>query len=58
MSDSTNEIPASELPGQRPQFKVVSHSNLLYYWPAWALGFVMAIISYTSVSVVWLFVRI
>lgn len=50
MSDGTNQIPVSELSGQRPQFKVVSHSNLIYFWPVWGLGVVMAILSYNSGS--------
>jgi hypothetical protein len=38
------------LPGQRPQFKVVSHSELFYFWPIWALGIVMAAISFVQGS--------
>ncbi len=48
MSGVTNEQPPKPLPGERPQYKVVSHSNLFYWWPVWALGFVMAAISYAS----------
>ena len=48
MSASTREIPFAELPGQRPYFKVVSHSNLFYWWPVWAFGFAMAAISYAD----------
>ncbi len=50
MSVETRKNPSPELPGQRPQFKVVSHSNLFYWWPVWAFGFVMAAISYSGGS--------
>ncbi len=28
------------------EIKIVSHSNIVYWWPAWAVGYVMAILSY------------
>jgi hypothetical protein len=31
---------------QEPRFKVVSHSNLFYWWPVWLVGFIMAALSY------------
>jgi hypothetical protein len=46
MSVTTHDDSSQELPGQRPHFKVVSHSNLFYWWPVWSLGFIMAAISY------------
>ncbi len=48
MSDSAHESPTKHLPGEKPQFKVVSHSNLIYWWPVWSLGFVMVTISFAS----------
>jgi hypothetical protein len=50
MSNRANELPADELPGQHPQFKVVSHSNLIYFWPVWGFGLFMAILSYSDGS--------
>ena len=48
MSVETQEKSSPELPGKSPVFKVVSHSNLIYWWPVWAVGFVMAALSYYS----------
>jgi hypothetical protein len=31
--------------------KVVSHSNLFYWWPVWAVGFLMALLTYIDGSV-------
>lgn len=30
---------------ERNEIKVVSHSNLFYWWPVWAVGFLMAILT-------------
>ncbi len=33
-------------PARRPdELKIVSHSNLFYWWPVWAIGFLMGILS-------------
>lgn len=32
--------------GDDPRIKIVSHSDLFYWWPVWAVGFVMAILTY------------
>jgi hypothetical protein len=43
-----------------PDIKLISHSNIFYWWPAWLAGFVMALISYAQgidVSVVPAFVE-
>ncbi len=29
-----------------PDIKLISHSDIFYWWPAWVAGFVMAVISY------------
>ena len=34
--------PASQ-PGQSKEIRIVSHSNLFYWWPVWAIGYLMAI---------------
>jgi len=46
MSAAKQDRPHSALPGEAPQFKVVSHSNLFYWWPVWSVGFVMAGLSF------------
>ena len=45
---STN--PQSEQPVHKPaedeaEIKIVSHSNLFYWWPVWAVGFVMGLMT-------------
>ncbi len=30
------------------ELKIYSHSSLVYWWPVWAVGFVMAILTYTQ----------
>lgn len=37
--------PADAAP-QKREITVISHSNLFYWWPVWAVGFVMAAITY------------
>jgi len=39
---------AVRLPEGPREIKIVSHSNLFYWWPVWAAGFIMAIITATS----------
>jgi len=29
-----------------PEIKIISHSNIFYWWPAWVAGFAVALISY------------
>ena len=41
-------IPVVKATPQKRQIIIVSHSPLFYWWPVWALGFLMAIISYFS----------
>jgi hypothetical protein len=31
-----------------PDIKLISHSNIFYWWPAWVAGFAMALISYVQ----------
>ena len=28
------------------QLRIYSHSSLLYWWPVWAVGYVMALVTY------------
>jgi hypothetical protein len=47
MSDPVQPIPVSVVPDARPaEVVVISHSPLFYWWPVWAIGFVMAAFSY------------
>jgi hypothetical protein len=54
MSTQTNphQLPAPAPPGaltgraEEPDIKIYSHSPILYWWPVWALGFVLALITY------------
>jgi hypothetical protein len=39
---------AVRVPDQRREIKIVSHSTLYYWWPVWAIGFLLAIITATS----------
>jgi hypothetical protein len=39
---------AVRLPEGPREILIVSHSNLFYWWPVWAAGFIMAIITATS----------
>jgi hypothetical protein len=40
-------IPVSVVPDTRPgEVVVISHSPLFYWWPVWAVGFLMAAVSY------------
>ena len=50
MSRESNESRRNHLPGEKPQFTLVSHSGLVYWWPVWSLGFVMAAIPFASGS--------
>ena len=34
------------------EIKLVSHSNVVYWWPAWVVGYVMAFLSYVQGSAV------
>jgi hypothetical protein len=46
-------VPAPVLEGHlhhRPDIRIYSHSTLLYWWPVWAVGFVMALWSYLDTS--------
>jgi hypothetical protein len=47
MSDPVQPIPVSVVPDARPaEVVVISHSPLFYWWPVWAVGFIMAAFSY------------
>ena len=47
MSEPMQPIPVSVVPDTRPgEVVVISHSPLFYWWPVWAVGFLMAAVSY------------
>src|SRR5690348_14309823 len=31
-----------------PELTIYGHSNFLYWWPVWAVGYIMAILTYTA----------
>jgi hypothetical protein len=47
MSNPTEPVPVSVVADKRPsQVVVISHSPLFYWWPVWAVGFILAGLSY------------
>src|SRR5262245_17193236 len=47
MSSPTEPVPVTVVPDARPtEVVMVSHSPLFYWWPVWAVGFLMAAVSY------------
>ena len=51
MSNPTQPAPVQVVPDARPrEVIVISHSPLFYWWPVWAVGFLMALVSYWNGS--------
>jgi hypothetical protein len=49
MSNPSQPVSVSVVPDARPaKVVIISHSPLFYWWPVWAIGFVMAAVSYMS----------
>jgi hypothetical protein len=47
MSNPVEPVPVSVVPDKRPtEVVIISHSPLFYWWPIWAVGFVLAGLSY------------
>src|SRR5215469_4216933 len=47
MSEPIQPVPVTVVPDERPtQVVIISHSPLFYWWPVWAVGFIMAALSY------------
>jgi hypothetical protein len=44
MSVALPDLPAA--PPREREIKFISHSGLFYWWPVWAVGFVMALVTY------------
>lgn len=40
--------PSTDRPTRSTEIKLISHSTLFYWWPVWALAFVMAIVTWTD----------
>jgi hypothetical protein len=50
---STTQTPPAHSPTQAVnQVKIYSHSSLFYWWPVWAIGFILAILTVTHKTVV------
>ena len=47
---STAPAPAASAPSAPREIRIISHCNLFYWWPVWAVGFLMAMISYLDGS--------
>lgn len=47
-STSGTVPPAAARPNQPEELKLISHSNLFYWWPVWALAFFMALWTYAE----------
>lgn len=37
--------PAATRPAEAAEIRIVSHSNLFYWWPVWAIGFILGLLS-------------
>jgi hypothetical protein len=49
MSNPPQPVPVSIVPDERvAKVVIISHSPLFYWWPVWAVGFLMAGLSYVS----------
>jgi hypothetical protein len=48
MSTPPAQPPATTLRPDTQEIRIVSHSNLFYWWPVWAIGFVLTLLSYFS----------
>ncbi len=47
MSNPTEPVPVTVVPDDRPtRVVIITHSPLFYWWPVWAVGFLMAGLSY------------
>jgi hypothetical protein len=47
MSNPNQPVPVSIVPDSRPtEVVIISHSPLFYWWPVWAVGFLMAALSF------------
>jgi len=45
---TTKPAPAPHTPPRDNEIRIVSHSTLFYWWPVWAIGFLMALVTFFS----------
>src|SRR5688500_13752313 len=38
----------SDIPEFNREIRIISHSNLFYWWPVWGVGFLMALLTFMS----------
>jgi hypothetical protein len=50
MSAQLNPAPAQKPPPQAQRIRVVSHAPLIYWWPVWVVGFILAGLTYADGS--------
>jgi hypothetical protein len=43
---TTNPLTSSAAQAEQSSVKIISHSNLFYWWPVWAVGFLLALLTY------------
>ena len=43
---TTNPLTSSTAPAERSSVTIIGHSPLFYWWPVWAVGFLMACLTY------------
>jgi hypothetical protein len=48
MSVEQSQTPPSKLAADNRQITVISHSTLFYWWPVWAVGFLLGVLSLMS----------
>src|SRR5258708_1323200 len=48
MSSQAPRAPAATVQPQQNEIKIVSHSNLVYWWPVWAVGLVMGVLTWAD----------
>jgi hypothetical protein len=44
----TQDVEKLPSPDELPQLKLISHSRLFYWWPAWVAGYIIALITWVS----------
>ncbi|HEY7315575.1 MAG TPA: hypothetical protein VH643_39970 [Gemmataceae bacterium] len=45
---TTNSVTSSAARAEQSSVTIVGHSNLLYWWPVWAVGFLLAVLTYLA----------
>lgn len=50
MSTAMPPVPTTTLPVKPEEVRVYQHSSLMYWWPVWAVGYLMALLTYLDGS--------